>query len=198
MRLILASASPRRARILESLGLLFDVRPADVDESLLPGESPKAAVRRLARLKALVPSCGPRACVIAADTLVVLGPRVLGKPADRAEARAMLRDLSGRTHTVMTGVAVAWGGRVATAVDLTDVRFRKMDKQEIARYVATGEPSDKAGAYHVEGGGAAFIESIHGSPSNVAGLSITTARRLLTLAGFSLPSHRKAIGQRRG
>ena len=96
----------------------------------------------------------------------------------------MLRSLSGRTHTVMTGVSVAWGLKVLTVVDLTEVRFRKMDEGEIARYVRTGEPMDKAGAYHVEGGGAAFIESIHGSPSNVAGLSVTSARRLLKRAGI--------------
>lgn len=182
-RLILASASPRRARIIESLGLVFEVQPADVDESLLPGESPLAAVRRLARRKALVPARGPADCVIAADTVVVLGARILGKPKNRAEARAMLRSLSGRTHVVTTGVAVVWGKKIATVVDLTEVRFRKMDEAEIARYVRTGEPMDKAGAYHVEGGGAAFIEAIHGSPSNVAGLSITSARKLLNRAG---------------
>ena len=182
-RLILASASPRRARIIESLGLAFEVQPADVDESLLPGESPLAAVRRLARRKALVPARGPDGCVIAADTVVVLGSRILGKPKHRAEARAMLRSLSGRTHVVTTGVSVVWGKKIATVVDLTEVRFRKMDEAEIARYVRTGEPMDKAGAYHVEGGGAAFIEAIHGSPSNVAGLSITSARKLLNRAG---------------
>lgn len=183
-RLILASSSPRRARILESLGLRFEIRPADVDETVLPGESPRAAVRRLARSKALIPRGGPNDRVIAADTLVLLGSRILGKPRDRAEARSMLKDLSGRTHTVATGVAVRWAGRMATAVDLTEVRFRRMDEAEIERYVRTGEPLDKAGAYHVEGGGAAFIEAIHGSPSNVAGLSVTTARRLLKRAGI--------------
>jgi len=182
-RLILASASPRRARILESLGLSFKIRPADLDESLLPGEGPRAAVRRLARQKAMVSPRGPGDCVIAADTVVVLGSRILNKPGDAAEARRMLRSLSGRAHTVMTGVSVAWGSQVATIVDLTEVRFRKMDEREIAAYVRTGEPMDKAGAYHVEGGGAAFIESIHGSPSNVAGLSVTSARRLLKRAG---------------
>lgn len=181
--LILASGSPRRARILRSLGLAFEVRPADLDESVLPGESPITAVRRLARAKARVPRRGRNDCVIAADTLVVLGARVLGKPRDRAEARSMLRDLSGRTHTVATGVAVVWSGGVATAIDRTEVRFRRMSEDEIARYVRTGEPLDKAGAYHVEGGGAAFIQTIHGSPSNVAGLSVTTARRLLKRAG---------------
>lgn len=182
-RLILASASPRRARIIESLGLAFEVRPADVDESILPGETPGVAVRRLARRKALVPARRPGDCVIAADTVVALGSRILGKPKDRAEARAMLRALSGRTHVVATGVAAVWGKNIATVVDLTEVRFRRMDEAEIARYVRTGEPMDKAGAYHVEGGGAAFIEAIHGSPSNVAGLSITSVRRLLIRAG---------------
>lgn len=100
----------------------------------------------------------------------------------------MLRDLSGRAHTVVTGVAVAWDGRVASVVDLTEVRFRRMSAAEIERYVRTGEPMDKAGAYHVEGGGAAFIEAIHGSPSNVAGLSVTTARSLLKRAGILEPS----------
>lgn len=98
----------------------------------------------------------------------------------------MLKDLSDRTHTVTTGVAVAWGRKIVTAVDVTCVQFRKMDEREIARYVRTGEPLDKAGAYHVEGGGATFIKSIHGSPSNVAGLSVTTARRLLKRAGVAV------------
>ncbi len=182
--LILASSSPRRARILESLGLKFVIRAADIDETVLRGETPRNAVRRLARQKALVPVQKAGDCVIAADTVVVLGSRILGKPKDRAEARSMLMDLSGRTHTVTTGVAVRWAGKMATVVDLTDVRFRRMDEAEIERYVRTGEPLDKAGAYHVEGGGAAFIESISGSPSNVAGLSITTARRLLKRAGI--------------
>lgn len=96
----------------------------------------------------------------------------------------MLQDLSGRTHVVATGVAVAWSGRMATAIDLTEVRFRRMTSGEIAEYVRTGEPLDKAGAYHVEGGGAAFIEWIKGSPSNVAGLSVTTVHRLLERAGI--------------
>jgi septum formation protein len=182
-RLILASASPRRARILETLGLSFEVSPANLDESLLPGESPALAVRRLARAKALVPKRGPGDCVIAADTMVVLGSRILNKPIDKADARRMLRSLSGRAHTVMTGVSVAWGKQSATVVDRTEVRFRRMDAGEIDRYVKGGEPLDKAGAYHIEGGGAAFIESIKGSPSNVAGLSVTSARRLLKRAG---------------
>jgi septum formation protein len=183
-RLILASASPRRARILESLGLRFDVRPADADETVLPGESPIAMVKRLARVKASVPKARPNQCVLAADTVVVLGSRMLGKPRDRAEARSMLRALSGRTHVVATGVTVRFSGGLITVVDRTRVKFRPMSEAEIERYVRTGEPLDKAGAYHVEGGGAAFIEAIHGSPSNVAGLSITTARRLLKRAGF--------------
>lgn len=182
-RLILASASPRRARILESLGLDFIIRPADADETIHAHETPEAAVRRLARRKALAHPIGPREVVVAADTVVVLGTRILGKPSGPREARSMLRALAGHTHTVATGVAVATGGRVFTAVDLTRVTFRKMEPKEIARYVLTGEPLDKAGAYHVEGGGAAFIETIEGSPSNVAGLSVTTVRRLLQKAG---------------
>ena len=183
-RLILASASPRRARILESLGLKFEVRPADIDETLLPGETPRALVRRLARGKALVAARRGPGCVIAADTVVVLGTRILGKPKNRSDARSMLRELSGRAHTVLTGVAVRRQARLFVAVESTKVRFRRIDEREIANYVRTGEPLDKAGAYHVEGGGAAFIESIHGSPSNVAGLSVTTARRLLKRAGW--------------
>lgn len=182
-RLILASSSPRRARILKSLGLKFEVQPADVDETLHEGEPPERAVRRLARRKAAVPKCVENDCVIAADTVVVLRKRILGKPKDRADAAAILRDLSGRSHTVVTGVAVRWGVRIRTAVDRTEVRFRQIGEDEIQQYVRTGEPLDKAGAYHVEGGGAAFIEAIHGSPSNVAGLSVTTARRLLKRAG---------------
>jgi len=181
--LILASASPRRARILESLGLSFTIRPADVDETIEKDELPHRAVRRLAKRKALAMVQKASDCVIAADTVVVVNSRILGKPADAAEARAMLRDLSGRTHVVATGVAVAWSGRLATALDLTEVRFRRMTSGEIEEYVRTGEPLDKAGAYHVEGGGAAFIEWIKGSPSNVAGLSVTTAHRLLERAG---------------
>lgn len=178
-RLILASASPRRARILESLGLRFEVRPSDLDETPGAGETPEMLVRRLARAKARAAERRPSDCVIAADTVVVLGRTILGKPRHRREAASMLSALSGRTHEVVTGVACAWNHRIVTVVDRTEVRFRRMEPREIARYVRTGEPLDKAGAYHVEGGGAAFIESIHGSPSNVAGLSVTTVARLL-------------------
>lgn len=181
-RLILASASPRRARILESLGLEFTIRPADADETIHAHETPVAAVRRLAKRKALAHPIGPMDVVVAADTVVVLGARILGKPSGPREARAMLRALAGRTHVVATGVAVATSARVLTAVDLTRVTFRPMTAKEITRYVLTGEPLDKAGAYHVEGGGAAFIATIEGSPSNVAGLSVTTVRRLLLAA----------------
>lgn len=184
-RLILASASPRRARILESLGVPFRVRPAHADETVGPHETPIAAVRRLAKLKARSTPRRSGDCVLAADTVVVIeGSRILGKPKDQREARSMLRSLSGGSHVVATGVALLWGTRTATAVDQTQVQFRRITPGEIARYVRTGEPLDKAGAYHIEGGGAAFIESITGSPSNVAGLSVTTARRLLKRAGI--------------
>lgn len=184
-RLILASGSPRRARILGTLGLKFLVRPSDVDETIEEGESPRAAVRRLARRKVQEGSRRPEDTVIAADTVVAVRGRILGKPASEGEARAMLRSLSGRTHQVVTGVAVSRNGRIVSALDLTEVRFRRMSGREIAAYVRSGEPMDKAGAYHIDGAGAAFIEWIKGSPSNVAGLSVTTARRLLRKVGLS-------------
>jgi septum formation protein len=182
VRVVLASSSPRRARVLRALGLDPVVRPTGADETPLPGESPAALVRRLALAKA---SCVPVSrgdVVLAADTVVVLGRRVLGKPRDARHARSMLARLSGRTHSVLTGVAVRSAATVLVSIDRTRVRFRRMSRAEIAAYVESGEPMDKAGAYHVDGGGAAFIESIEGSPTNVAGHAITTARRLIVAA----------------
>ena len=179
IRLILASASPRRARILESLGLEFTIRPADADETIHAHETPVAAVRRLARRKALAHPVGPRDCVVAADTVVVLGARILGKPASPREARSMLRALAGRTHIVATGVAVATSARVRTAVDLTRVSFRPMTAKEIARYVLTGEPLDKAGAYGIQGHGGALVDHIEGDYFNVVGLPCAMLARLL-------------------
>ena len=184
-RLILASGSPRRARILGTLGLKFLIRPSDVDETITRGESPRAAVKRLALRKVREGFRRPEDAVIAADTVVAVRGRILGKPASEREARAMLRRLSGRSHQVVTGMAVSRNGKVVSALDLTEVRFRRMTGREIGAYVRSGEPMDKAGAYHIDGAGAAFIEWIKGSPSNVAGLSVTTARRLLRKVGFS-------------
>jgi septum formation protein len=176
--LVLASGSPRRARILESLGVPFRVVVTSADETLVPGEEAGAAAERLARLKAACVQ-GPALPVLAADTLVTCGGRILGKPLDAAEAAEMLRLLSGRAHEVVTGVCLAFGGRTVSGVERTTVRFATLTPQVVEWYVGTGEPLDKAGAYHVDGRGAAFIESIEGSPSNVAGLPV---RLVLTLA----------------
>ncbi len=184
-RLVLASASPRRAHILRSLGVRFRVVVVEVDESLRPGEAATDAAERLARAKA--EAAGDLALpVVAADTLVVSGGRALGKPASPDEAAAMLRGLARRAHEVVTGVCVRNGGRAVSGVERTTVRFGPMSDEEIAWYVATGEPDDKAGAYHVDGRGALFIDSVKGSPSNVAGLPVRLLLRLARRAGVDL------------
>jgi septum formation protein len=177
--LVLASGSPRRARILESLGVPFRVIVTGADETLEAGEDAGAAAERVARAKAASVS-GEALPVLAADTLVTCQGRILGKPADAAEAGRMLRLLSGRVHEVVTGVCLAAAGRAVSGVERTAVTFAALSDGDIAWYVATGEPMDKAGAYHVDGRGAAFIDRIEGSPSNVAGLPV---RLLLKLAG---------------
>jgi septum formation protein len=177
--LVLASASPRRAHILRALGLAFDVVVSDVDETLLPGEGGAAAAERLARAKAERVAAGEARPVVAADTVVLCDGDVLGKPASPDDARAMLRRLSGRRHEVATGVCVAARGRLWSGLERTGVVFAPLGEAEIDWYAATGEPLDKAGAYHVDGQGALFIERVEGSPSNVAGLPV---RLLLTLA----------------
>ena len=155
----------------------------DVDESRYPEEDPEHYVERVARLKAdVVDDAG--AIVMAADTTVVLESRVLGKPAHPAEARSMLRQLSGETHAVYTGVAVASDGAVSSAVDRTLVRLSELTDEEIDAYVATGEPLDKAGAYALQGLGGMFVESVDGSPSNVIGLPLHLAVRLLRAHGL--------------
>jgi septum formation protein len=184
--MILASASPRRARILESLGVDFDVVVPSIDERLLAGEAAAAAAERLARAKALAVAETTGRPVLAADTVVVLGRRVLGKPRSRREALAMLRALSGRRHVVMTGVCLVLGGRALSGVERTEVRFVPLSPAEARWYAGTGEPMDKAGAYHVDGLGALFVRSISGSPSNVEGLPVTLVRRLARRAGLRL------------
>jgi septum formation protein len=185
-RIVLASASPRRARILESLGVAFDVVVPRIDERLLGGEQAASAAERLARTKALSVARTTRRPVLAADTLVVLGRRVLGKPRTRSEAMDMLRALSGRRHVVMTGVCLVWNGRVVSGVDRTEVRFVRLSNSEARWYVRTGEPMDKAGAYHVDGVGALFVKSIAGSPSNVEGLPVNLVRDLARRVGLRL------------
>ncbi len=176
--LVLASASPRRARILRDLRVPFRTLVAEVDEKLLPGEPGEEAARRLACLKAESIRTNDGLPVLGADTLVIASGKVLGKPVDPATARAMLRELAGSTHVVATGLCLARGGQSHSAVEVTRVTFAPMSPAEIDWYVRTGEPLDKAGAYHIDGLGALFIASIEGSPSNVAGLPVACLRTL--------------------
>jgi septum formation protein len=185
-RLVLASASPRRARILRELGLAFRVHVSHVDESLRPGEEGPAAVERLARQKALAVAGGETLPVLAADTEVLCDGQVLGKPRDEEDAVAMLRRLAGREHEVVSGVCVVSGGVARSGVERSVVRFAPMSEAELRWYAATGEPLDKAGGYHVDGRGALFIETVTGSPSNVAGLPVRLLLRLVREAGLDL------------
>jgi septum formation protein len=176
---VLASGSPRRRDLLTLLGLTFDVAPADLDESWRNGEAPAVHAERLAREKALA---GRRAGAVSigADTIVVVDGAILGKPADRTEAAAMLRRLSGRAHVVHTALAVAYAGRVAAAVVATRVWFRPLAHDVIAAYLDTGEPMDKAGAYGIQGFGAVLVERIDGDYFTVMGLGLA---RLVDLLG---------------
>lgn len=182
-KLVLASTSPRRRELLASLGLEFEVRPADIDESARPGEAPEALVARLSLEKAAaVAALEPCALVIAADTVVVLDAQVLGKPRDATENRAFLARLSGREHEVFTGHSLRLGEREAGVVKRTRVRFRALEPGEIGSYVATGEGLDKAGGYGIQGRGAALVSHIEGCYFSVVGLSLAAlvehARRL--------------------
>ena len=178
--LVLASASPRRRELLQRLGWQFEVRPADVDETPIAGEDPVAYVRRLAEAKAVaVFADTPDAVVLAADTVVDLDGALLGKPADTGSARSMLRRLSGRTHRVHTGVAVASSSRCRVGSDTTFVTMAPLGTSVIEWYVGTGEPLDKAGAYAIQGAGAMFVERVRGSTSNVVGLPLAVVARLL-------------------
>jgi septum formation protein len=181
---VLASGSPRRARILRSLAVPFHALVTEVDETLAPGEAVEVAAERLARAKAAAADAALP--VLAADTVVACEGRILGKPRDAEDAAAMLRLLAGRVHQVVTGVCVRRGARLHSGVERSDVAFEPMSEAEIAWYVATGEPMDKAGAYHIEGRGALFVSSVSGSPSNVAGLPVGLVRRLLREAGVSV------------
>jgi septum formation protein len=177
-RLVLASSSPRRARILGELGVAFRVVAPNADESLLPGEEGAVAVERLARQKALAVARGETLPVLAADTEVVCEGRILGKPGGLAASIEMVRGLAGRTHEVVTGLCLVSGGSARTGVERTSVRFAPMSQAELSWYAATGEPYDKAGGYHVDGRGALFVEAVAGSPSNVAGLPVRLLLRL--------------------
>lgn len=193
VRLVLASASPRRRDLLDGLDLDFEVRPVEVDETPRPGERPAAMVERLAREKAAARSA-PGEIVLAADTVVVLDGEILGKPADRDEAVRMLTRLAGREHEVLTGIALLEGasGRTATAVDRTLVSMTPLADRRIGWYVDTGEPMDKAGAYAIQGLGAAFVDSIRGSYTNVVGLPLPRLRSLMAELGCELFGFRQS------
>jgi septum formation protein len=194
VRLILASASPRRRELLARLGLPFDVQPSGVDERLTPGVSAPALATALAWAKAAdiadrlrAGGEGP-AVVLGADTLVVLDGRPLGKPATRDEAHTMLRALRGRVHEVVTGVAVrlaAPGDHDATATVTSRVVMRAYSDDDIDRYVATGEPDDKAGAYAVQGAGGQLVARVEGCYTNVVGLPLHTTAQLLRAVGLA-------------
>jgi septum formation protein len=185
--LVLASASPRRRELLLQIGVPFTVLVADVDERVLAGEPADAYVLRLAVAKAnAVVARADAAPVLGADTTVVVDGRILGKPVSADDAFAMLCALSGREHEVLTAVALCAGGRVATALSRTRVRFRARDDALIARYVASGEPMDKAGAYGIQGFGAVLVERIEGSYSGVVGLPLAETAGLLLAAGIGI------------
>jgi len=185
----LASASPRRSELLRQIGVPFEVRPADIPETHTAGEPADALVLRLAAEKAdavwrRVPAAERRP-VLAADTAVVLDERVLGKPADEAEAAAMLAALSGRTHRVLTAVALRCGDAAETLLSTSEVRFRATTAEERAAYCHSGEPLDKAGAYGIQGRAAMFVEHLEGSYSGVVGLPLFETAALLAGAGVT-------------
>jgi septum formation protein len=181
-RVILASASPRRRELLTLIGITHEVMPADIDESLLAGETPPAHAERLARAKAhTIAEREPGAVVIAADTIVVIDGDVLGKPRDENDARRMLTRLSGRTHTVLTAIAVARRSQTRSAVESVNVTFRALSDAEVMAYIESGEPLDKAGAYGIQGFGATIVERVEGDYFSVMGLGL---RRLVELLGL--------------
>jgi septum formation protein len=184
-RVVLASSSPRRHELLNLIGIAHEVSPSDVDEAPVEGESPTALAERLALAKAkAVAGVNPDAIVLAADTVVVVDDDMLGKPRDTQEARAMLRQLSGRTHMVVTAVAAAHGSTVYSDVEQVAVSFRPLSTAEIDAYIATGEPMDKAGAYGIQGYGASIVERIDGDYFAVMGLAIVRLLRLCARLGF--------------
>lgn len=184
-RIVLASASPRRRELLTLIGIAHEVTPADIDETERPDEAPAAYVERLAREKAAaVARRSPDALVIGSDTTVVIDGSILGKPTDRADAARMLRMLSGRAHTVYTAVAVECEGRVESDIEVVSVTIRQLTDREIAAYIETGEPMDKAGSYGIQGYGATIVERIDGDYFSVMGLSLVRLVRLMARLGL--------------
>jgi septum formation protein len=185
VQLILASASPRRAELLQAAGYEFEVMPVDIDERVKPGERPAEYVERLAKEKAAASPAKPGPAeaghyiVIAADTAVVVGDDILGKPKDPEDAARMLRQLSGRTHQVMTAVCLRSATRSVAHVETTNVTFASLTEEDIAWYVASGEGRDKAGGYAIQGLASRFIPRIEGSYSNVVGLPVAAVNDLI-------------------
>lgn len=182
-RVILASRSPRRRELLALVGITHEVRPADIDERYLPGETPRAHAERLAREKA-ARIAAPDAVTIGSDTIVVVDGDILGKPTDEGDAARMLRQLSGRSHTVVTAVAVDWRGRIESGVEEVGVTFKALDDDEIAAYIRTREPMDKAGAYGIQGFGATIVERVDGDYFAVMGLPLQLLVKVLRRHGL--------------
>jgi len=184
--LILASGSPRRKLLLEQLAIIFEIDPPNVDESLVTGEAPEAYVTRLAEKKsrAIAGKYGGEAVILAADTTVVLLGNILGKPESKEHGLQMLNELSGTRHDVLTGVSICNSSRTETFCVRTEVTFRHLGEKEIAWYWETGEPYDKAGSYGLQGAGAAFVETLAGSYSNVIGLPLSET--VMMLRDFSI------------
>lgn len=183
---VLASASPRRHDLLSQIGVQFEVRVPDIDESPNPGDEPLGYVRRLALAKAAELIAASEELIIAADTTVDLDSEIMGKPRDEGDARSMLRRLSGRTHRVHTGVAVRLGDRELADVCTTSVTFVSLDEATIDWYVATGEPLGKAGSYALQGAAAALVSAVDGSVSNVIGLPLHVVVDLAGRLGVAL------------
>ncbi|BAZ93396.1 uncharacterized protein FOKN1_0996 [Thiohalobacter thiocyanaticus] len=186
--ILLASASPRRRELLNQLGVPHRAVPVDIDETPLPGEPVEALVCRLAldKARALAAKTVAELPVLGADTLISLDGRPLGKPADRADGMAMLAQLSGREHEVLSAVALVVGGREALRLNRNRVRFRELEPAECAAYWTTGEPADKAGAYAIQGRAAMFVSRLEGSYTGVMGLPLFETAELLREAGVAL------------
>ncbi len=183
-RVVLASASPRRRQLLDLIGIAHEVRPANIDESMRPHENPRRHAERLAREKAIaIATRDPDLITIAADTIVVVNRKVLGKPKDADDAGRMLALLSGREHVVTTAVAVSRGRKLRSAIEEVRVKFRRLRDDEIEAYIATGEPMDKAGAYGIQGYGATIVERIEGDYFAVMGLPLVRLVGLLRDVG---------------
>ena len=194
MAIILASKSPRRQELMRLLGLEFTIHTADVDETMDPALPPEQEVARVSGLKAakIAETAAPEDIVVAADTIVVVDGTVLGKPHSEAEARQMLRTLSGRGHEVMTGLSVWHGGSLRQEVVRTRVHFRPMSDAEITAYIATGEPMDKAGSYGIQGYGAIFVDHLEGDYFSVMGLPLCPLERMLRDCGVHILHEKEA------